>query len=77
MSFFLFASAKFKNKKVEQVLPRGRLVPVGVGRGERKGIRGWVVYKCCVHMYVNAKMTLVDTIPVMGGKGIKGEQWLG
>jgi hypothetical protein len=38
-------------------------------RGERwqgKGVGGRIRYKKCVHMYTNAKMIPVETIPAMG-----------
>jgi hypothetical protein len=33
-----------------------------------KRIGGWIRYKYCVHMYVNAKMMPVETIPGMEGR---------
>jgi hypothetical protein len=39
------------------------LIPVD--RGKRRG-NGVEEYKYCVHMYVNGKMTPVETIPGMG-----------
>jgi hypothetical protein len=32
-----------------------------------KGVGGWIWYKYCVHMYVNGKMRLIETIPGMKG----------
>jgi hypothetical protein len=32
-------------------------------------------YKKCIHVYVNAKAILVETIPGMRGGREKGEQW--
>jgi hypothetical protein len=45
------------------------------GRGEKdgKGYRMVNMVKYCVHMYINGKMRLLETIP--GMRGIKGEWW--
>jgi hypothetical protein len=34
-----------------------------------KRVGGWIWCKQCIHMYVNAKMIPVETVPGMGGKG--------
>jgi hypothetical protein len=62
-SFSLFSSAKSKNRRAEQVLPRGRDGTCGRGKVAEKG--GWRVnmVQKCVHMHVNAKMIHVETIP--------------
>jgi hypothetical protein len=39
-----------------------------------KRIGGWIWCKKWVHMYVNAKMIPVETIPWIRGRGDKGEQ---
>jgi hypothetical protein len=60
------------------VKPAGGVVPVGGGRWWGKGVGGWIRCKKCVHMYVNAKMILVETIPGMSG-GVKesdGGGWI-
>jgi hypothetical protein len=61
MSVFplFFLSTKLENSRVEQVLP------VGVVRKEGRRVN--MVQKF-VHMYVNAKMITVETIPGMGGR---------
>jgi hypothetical protein len=41
------------------------------GRMWVKGVGGRIWYKYCVYMYVNGKMRPVETIPGMGGGGIK------
>jgi hypothetical protein len=43
----------------------------------RKGVGGSIWCKCCVHMYVNAKMIPVETVPGSGGGENKGERWAG
>jgi hypothetical protein len=48
------------------------LVPLGRGRKWGEGVGLWVcvhIHKYCVHMYVNEKMRLVETIPGMGERG--------
>jgi hypothetical protein len=45
------------------------LAPVGEGRWQRKQGRGWIQCQKCVHMYVNAIMIPVVTIPWMGSGG--------
>jgi hypothetical protein len=36
-----------------------------------EGVGGGIWCKYCVHRYVNAKMTPVETVPRMGGRGMK------
>jgi hypothetical protein len=48
----------------------------GTGEDVGKGVGGWVC-KYCVHMYVNGKTRLVETIPGMKGWGIKGNEGRG
>jgi hypothetical protein len=31
-----------------------------------KGVGGWIQYKYCIYMYVNAKMIPVETVPGIG-----------
>jgi hypothetical protein len=42
------------------------LALVGAERCRGKWIGGWIWYKKCVHMYVNAKMIPVETTSGMG-----------
>jgi hypothetical protein len=42
-----------------------------------KGDRRMNTCKKCVHIYVNAKMILVETVPGIGGGGDKEELWGG
>jgi hypothetical protein len=44
---------------------------VGRRRRQEKGVRGGIRFIKCVHMYVSAKVIPVETIPGMGGGGIK------
>jgi hypothetical protein len=46
----------------------------GEVRWQGKDVVGWKWCEICVHMYVNAKMIPVETIPGIGGGGVKGEQ---
>jgi hypothetical protein len=63
-SFSFFFSAKLGNRRVEQVLPRVEgWHQWEVGGGEERGQEGEYGAKKCVHMHVNAKMILVETIP--------------
>jgi hypothetical protein len=71
---FLFSSTISENRRAEQVLLRGLLVPVPGGIGRDKQVGELIGYKNCVHMYVNAKMIPFETIP---GMGDKGEWWRG
>jgi hypothetical protein len=58
-------STKTENRRSEQVLP-------GVGTSGRRGGReGCGRYKHCVYMYVNRKMTPVETVPGIGREGTK------
>jgi hypothetical protein len=57
--------------------------PKGVGTTgggwQRKGVGGWIWFKKCVHMYINAKMIAFETILGMGVEGIKecsGGGWI-
>jgi hypothetical protein len=45
------------------------------GRERRweKGVRGQIWYKCCIHMNVNGKKILDETISQMQGVEDKGE----
>jgi hypothetical protein len=47
------------------------LVPEEGGRRLGKGVRGRIWCKYCVHMYVNGKITPIETIPGMGEGKIK------
>jgi hypothetical protein len=72
MSFFSFIFSFFllqksENRRAELVLPRGGGVWT---TGWVQGVGGWIWYKKCVHMYVNAKMILVETVP-----GIRERRW--
>jgi hypothetical protein len=46
--------------------------PVGGGRIKEKGLGGWIWWKYYVHMCINGKIILVETIPEIGW-GEKGE----
>jgi hypothetical protein len=69
MSLFYFLFFLLQNRRMEE---QNRIVQGGVGTSERgevvqKGVRKVnMVQKKCVHMYVNAKMIPVETIPGMG-----------
>jgi hypothetical protein len=41
---------------------------VGAGRWQGKEVGEWLQCINCIHMYVNAKMIPVETIPEMGGR---------
>jgi hypothetical protein len=49
------------------------------GRGEvkRKGVRRVNMVQRCVHMYVDAEMVPVETIPEIGGGENKRKWWRG
>jgi hypothetical protein len=69
--FYLSSSKKLESDCAHG----GGLTPVGGGAGwPGKRIGGWIQWKKWVHMYVNAKMISVETIPWIGGGGDKGEQ---
>jgi hypothetical protein len=59
------------------VKPAGGVVPVGGGRWWGKGVGGWIRCKKCVHMYVNAKMILVETTPGIRWGDLKENIWGG
>jgi cephalosporin-C deacetylase-like acetyl esterase len=62
-SFCLFSSAKSKNVRAEQVLPRGHSWQPCVVRGAGKGDRRMnTVQKKFVHMHANAIMIPIITI---------------
>jgi hypothetical protein len=46
------------------------------GRGEvvGKGVGGWIWCKQCIHIYVNAKMISVETVPGSGEEGWKSSE---
>jgi hypothetical protein len=63
--FFFLSSTKSENRRAEQVLSRG-----GVGTSGRREVvakGGKRVNTVQKHMYVNAKIISVETIPGMGG----------
>jgi hypothetical protein len=51
---FVFSLTKSETRRAEQVLARGR------GRGGTRGGKGVYTY---IHMYINAKMIPVETVP--------------
>jgi hypothetical protein len=55
---------------VEQVLRRVERFPLGGERWQGKGIRRWIPHRKYIHMYVNAKMIPIETIPGMGVEGL-------
>jgi hypothetical protein len=64
--FYLFSSTKLEGRTG----PGGReLAPVGGGRGKMVG--GGIRCKKYVHMYVNAKMKPIETVPGIRGGEIK------
>jgi hypothetical protein len=73
--FFLLSSIK-SNRREEQVLPDRGIGTSGRERSQRKVGRGKIQYKKCVHVYVNAKMIPVETIPGLQGEQDEGECWM-
>jgi hypothetical protein len=69
MPFFPFI--KLENRRIEQVLPGGRLVSVGKGRSEERVKEVGIL---CTHV-CKCKMIPVETVPGMWRRGNKGE-WL-
>jgi hypothetical protein len=47
-----------------------------MGRRWGKGVRVWIWYRYCVHMYVNGKIA-VGTIPGIAAGENEGELWRG
>jgi hypothetical protein len=69
MSFFIFFFPLLQNQRIggwNRSSSGGWLVLVGGGRWQGKGVGGWIWCKKCVHMYENAKMMPVETVPGMG-----------
>jgi hypothetical protein len=67
---WFFSFTKTENRRIVGSC-LGGLLPVGGRRMWGEGIGGWIWYKYCVHMYVNWKMRLVETVPRIGEGGIK------
>jgi hypothetical protein len=59
---------------VKQVLPRGEVWHQWEGGGFGERVRRVNMMQKCIHMYVNAKIIPVKTIPgIGGGVGNEGE----
>jgi hypothetical protein len=76
MTFFF---TKSENRRAEWVLPGGGMGVGngGLGRTWGKGVGRWKWCKYCVHKYKNGKMRAAETVPGIGGRGLKGEWWRG
>jgi hypothetical protein len=75
MSFsFLLQNQRTKRTYSRSCLFAGKGVGAS-GRGSRwvKNVGGRIWYKYCVHLNVNRKMILVETIPGMGVREDKGK----
>jgi hypothetical protein len=73
MSFFSFT--KSENRRAEQVLPGGWLVPVGREEAVGKGCeRVSIVQRLCTHV-CKWKIRPVETIPGIREGSNKGEWW--
>jgi hypothetical protein len=79
--FSLFSSTKSENKRAEWVLAEagperwvGGVGTCGRGKVAGKGDRKMNMGQKCLHMYVNAKMRPVKTIPRIQGEVDKGER---
>jgi hypothetical protein len=62
---------KIRDRRTENVLPRVGLVPVGGAKVAGKGVRKVNMVQKLLHMYINAEMIPVETIPGMRGGEIK------
>jgi hypothetical protein len=73
-SCYIFSSTKSENRSAEQILPGGEEGKAVIGTGEReevaKGVGGRTWCKHCMHVYINAKMIPVETVP-----GIRKGEW--
>jgi hypothetical protein len=53
----------------------GRVLAPGGGEVAGKGVGGWILHKKGVHVHVDAKTIPVETVPEIGGGGIKDKRW--
>jgi hypothetical protein len=71
--FFLLQNQRTGGRgRVEQVVPRAGIGVALMGKGD-DGERGrrMNMVQIMIHMYVNAKMIPVETVPGIGGGGMK------